>query len=316
MNYPGLVGRDARLAEMLALLLKQGGHVLTPPNSVDDLLEAAERAIAPPAAQPAAPASDKWAPENLARAEWASIHRALVQARDYLCKDGARHTWLDGDIALAGERAKEQRRYLPSVEPVTKGWLATLSSAFHRARQSGSDHDAEKLQEILHHFARADRPPVAFPPEVSEALVTINRALDMLAAGEDFNLVVEKTGVTRVASLAKVSAQAAADEAANTCPPVVVVTVDAGVVKAIDASRAADVVVLDQNIYNCEVTDLTAVGDQLFRVTEKAADIRTDVPGAGAHFVSGVIAHLGEAEVARIAAVDADEEAENAAPRP
>jgi hypothetical protein len=316
MNYPGLAGRDARLAEMLTLLLKRGGHVLTPPDSVDDLLEAAERAIAPPAAQPAAPASDKWAPENLARAEWASIHRALTQARDYLCKDGARHTWLDGDIALAGERAKEQRRYLPSVEPVTKGWLDSLSSAFHQARQRGNDHDAEKLREILHHFARADRPPVAFPPEVSEALGTMSRALDMLAAGEDFNQVVEKTGVTRAVSLARVSAQAAVEEAANTPPPVVVVTVDAGMVKAVDASRPADVVVLDADIYGCDITDLTAVGDGLFRVTEQAANVRANVPGAGAAFVSDVIARLDEAEAVRIAAMDAEEEAENAGPRP
>lgn len=159
MNYPGLAGRDARLVEMLALLLKQGGHVTAPPDSVDALLEAAERAVSPAAAQHAAPSSDKWAPENLARAEWASIHRALVQTRDYLCKDGVRHTWLDGDIALAGERAKEPRQYLPTVEPVSKGWLATLSSAFHRARQSGNDHDAGKLREILHHFALPiDRP--------------------------------------------------------------------------------------------------------------------------------------------------------------
>lgn len=143
----------------------------------------------------------------------------------------------------------------------------------------------------------------------------MSRALDMLATGEDFTQVVEKTGVTRAVSLAKVSAQAAVEEAANTPPPVVVVTVDAGVVKAIDASRAADVVVLDQNIYNCEVSDLTAVGDQLYRVTENSANVRADVPGAGADFVDDVIAHLGAAEAARIVAMDADETAEDAEPR-
>jgi len=144
----------------------------------------------------------------------------------------------------------------------------------------------------------------------------MSRALDMLATGEDFAQVVEKTGVTRAVSLAKVSAHAAVEEAANTPPPVVVVTVDGGVVKAIDASRAADVVVLDQNIYNCEVSDLTAVGDELFRVSENSANIRTDVPGAGADFVHDVIAHLDAAEAARTTAVQAEEEAENAGPRP
>jgi len=45
MKYPGLTGREARLAELLALLLQQDGHVAAAPESVEALLEAAGRAV-------------------------------------------------------------------------------------------------------------------------------------------------------------------------------------------------------------------------------------------------------------------------------
>lgn len=313
MQYPGLAGHDARLAQALAALLQQGGHVDAAPNSVEALLEAAGHALAPGAARAAAPAPGKWDPDAIENAEWASIHRALTQARDYLCKDGTRHTWLDGDIAMAAERAKAPRRHIPTVDPVTKGWLATLSSAFHQARRGEHDHDAEKLREILHYFARADRSPVAYPPEVTQALAVAGRALDMLAAGASFNQVVEQTGVTAAVTLAKASAQAAVEAAADARSPVVVLRMNAGTVLAVDSSHAADVVVLDADIYGSEIPDLTDVGGELYRVTERAANARLDTEGAGAGFVSDVLAHLGEAEGARIAALETEEEAD--APR-
>jgi hypothetical protein len=47
MQYLGLAGHDARLAQALAALLQQGGHVDAVPNSVEALLEAAGHALAP-----------------------------------------------------------------------------------------------------------------------------------------------------------------------------------------------------------------------------------------------------------------------------
>ncbi len=44
--------------------------------------------------------------EGALGADWSAVYGSLIQARDYLQKDGARHTWLDGAIAVADSRAK------------------------------------------------------------------------------------------------------------------------------------------------------------------------------------------------------------------
>jgi Mrp family chromosome partitioning ATPase len=136
------------------------------------------------------------------------------------------------------------------------------------------------------------------------------RALDILAAGASFNQVVEQSAVTAAVTLAKASAQAAVEAAADARSPVVVLRMNAGTVLAVDSSHAADVVVLDADIYGSELPDLTDVGGELYRVTERAANARLDTEGAGADFVSDVLAHLGEAEGARIAALEVEEEAD------
>lgn len=254
MKYPGLVGRDARLAELLALLLQQSGHVVAAPASIDALLEAAGRAV---------------------------------------------------DPAVAAQLQKP----LAPIDPVTNGWLASLSDAFHLARRDGQSHTAGKLHEILSHFARADRPPVAYPPEVTEALATTSRALDLLAQGAEFNHVVEQTGVTAAVSLASVSALAAVQAAAEAPAPVVVVSMSGGVVEAISATQAADVIVLDDDIGTSDPDDLPQIGGKAFRVTERSADTRPGSPHAGSAFVWEVLADLDAADASRAAFAESEIEA-------
>ena len=44
--------------------------------------------------------------EGALAADWGAVHGSLLKAREYLQKDGVRHTWLDGAIGVAESRAK------------------------------------------------------------------------------------------------------------------------------------------------------------------------------------------------------------------
>lgn len=202
-------------------------------------------------------------------------------------------------------------RALPMIDPVTNGWLAALADAFHSARREGSAHTAEKVHEILHHFARGDRLPVAFPAEVTETFDKFGHALDLIAEGHPWDDVAVETGIVFTLGAAKIAAQASIKAAADAQHPVVVVSLKDGMVSAVNATHPADVVVLDADIYSSAPQDLTCIGDDLYRVTELAAVARQDTPGAGADFVLDVMAELDAAD-ARRAAAEAEGEEESA----
>lgn len=203
-------------------------------------------------------------------------------------------------------------RPLPTIDPVTNGWLAALADAFHSARREGSAHTAEKVHEILHHFARGDRLPVAFPAEVTETFDKFSHALDLIAEGHPWDDVAVETGIVFTVRAAKIAAEAAIKAAADAPQrPVIVVSLKDGMVRAVDATHPADVVFLDADISSSAVQDLTCIGDDLYRVTELAAVARQDTPGAD--FVLDVLAGM-DASHARRAVAEAESE-EQSAPR-
>lgn len=202
-------------------------------------------------------------------------------------------------------------RAVPAIDPVTNGWLAALADAFHSARRTGNRHTAEKVHEILHHFARGDRLPVAFPDEVTETFEKFDHALDLIADGHPWDDVAVETNIVFTLRAAKIAAQASIKAAHDAQHPVMVISLADGQVSAINATHVVDVVVLDANIYGSAPQDLTCIGDDLYRVTELAAVARQDMPGAGADFVLDVMAEL-DAAHARRASTEAESEEESA----
>lgn len=202
-------------------------------------------------------------------------------------------------------------RALPAIDPVTNGWLAALADAFHSARRTGNRHTAEKVHEILHHFARGDRLPVAFPDEVTETFDKFDHALDLIAEGHPWDDVAVETNIVFTLRAAKIAAQASIKAAHDAQRPVMVISLADGQVSAVNATHVVDVVVLDSNIYGSAPQDLTCIGDDVYRVTELAAVARQDTAGVGADFVLDVIVELDAAD-ARRAAVEAEGEEEPA----
>jgi len=200
-------------------------------------------------------------------------------------------------------------RTLPTIDPVTNGWLAALADAFHSARRTGDRHTAEKVHEILHHFARGDRLPVAFPDEVTETFDKFNHALDLIAEGHAWDDVAVETNIVFTLRAAKIAAQASIEAAQDAQRPAMVISLANGQVSAVNATHVVDVVVLDANIYGSAPQDLTCIGDDLYRVTELAAVAHEYTPGAGAEFVFDVMAELDAADARRAAAeTEAEEE--------
>ena len=74
--------------------------------------------------------------EGALAADWAAVHGSLIQARDHLQKDGVRHTWLDGGIAVAESRSKK---------PVPDAYLGR---AFTETNESAGAQKAELFDEL------------------------------------------------------------------------------------------------------------------------------------------------------------------------
>lgn len=221
---------------------------------------------------------------------------------------------VDALLAAAGRAVDESGgapASLPAVDPVTNGWLAALADAFHSARRMGETHTAEKVHEILHHFACRDRLPVAFPDEVTKTFERFGHALDLIAEGHPWEDVAVETNIVSVLGAAKIAAQASIKAAHDAQRPVMVISLADGQVSAVNATHVVDVVVLDSNIYGSAPQDLTCIGDALYRVTELTAVARQDTPGVGADFVLDVIANLDAAD-ARRADAEAEGEEESA----
>jgi len=204
----------------------------------------------------------------------------------------------------------------PAVDPVTNGWLAALADAYHSARRAGSTHTASKLHGILHHFARGDRLPVAFPDEVTESFDKFSHVLDLIAEGHHWDDVAVETGIVFTLQAAKIAAQASIKAAADAPQrPVIVVSVADGKVNAVSSTQAADVVVLDADIHGSEPVDLTAIGDDLYRVTTLVATAAQGSDETGSDFVYNVMAELDAADARRRAVECGGESEDEAAPR-
>lgn len=252
------------------------------------------------------------APNNEARL--AQMLTALLQQGGHVASQPES---VDALLEVAGRAVAapgSAPRPLPKIDPVTNGWLAALADAFHSARRTGSAHTAEKVHEILHHFARGDRLPVAFPPEVTETFDKFSHALDLIAEGHLWDDVAVETGIVPTLQAGKIAAHAAIKAADDAKHPVMVISLKGGLVSAVNATHPADIVVLDADIYSSAPQDLTCVGDDLYWVTTLAAMARDDVPGAGADFVHDVLAHLDEADARRSLAEEVDADTD-AAPR-
>lgn len=63
-------------------------------------------------------------------ADWAAVHRSLVQARDHLQKGGVSHTWLDGAIGIAASRQKV---------PVPHAYLPRAADSVAETASAGSE---------------------------------------------------------------------------------------------------------------------------------------------------------------------------------
>lgn len=176
----------------------------------------------------------------------------------------------------------------------TSGWTALLSSAFDVSEGLVHIRNAEKLKEVLHHLARGNHPPVFYPPAVAAALTTAATALDRLAAGDEFNQVVEETGVTAAVSAARISVEAVEALAPRSSgqDPVVVVEINGGVINCIRANMAAHVVILDEDTEGVE--PLRTVDGSEYYVTEQrlSAFGGPGQPGVDPDFVARVIEQL------------------------
>lgn len=309
MKYPGLIGREARLAEVLALLLQQAGHVAAAPASVEALLDVADRATATGAA----------APEPHSYALAASVPRGPLStegARRKLDDMGfnkvdASDSEMDAAWTLANRLRRQHRLFLWAPADLgswlPEGQRQTLTdqivSYVENEAESGNPDLAEALGAVLGVSMRS-------APTAADALATTSRALDMLAGGANFNRVVEETGVTAAVSQALAQAPAAVDDA----PPVVVILMSGGTVNSISATHPADVIVLDDDLETSDPDDLTRIGNKTYRVTEQAAITRPGSSTRGSDFVVDVLAGLCAAEASRLEA-DGDEPEEDDAPR-
>lgn len=309
MKYPGLIGREARLAEVLALLLQQAGHAAAAPSSVEALLEAADQALATSSV-----ARDQRAEPPARRAQLSTTAaRCKLDEMGFSKVDPS-----DSEVELAwvlanGIRAKN--RYFHWAPEDLGSWLPegqrkTLTDQVimyvENAAESGNLELADALGAVL------GVSMYETAPSVSDALDTTMRAFDMLAQGADFNQVVEKTGVTRAVSVASAAAHAADQAAADASRPVVVVTMSGGMVESISATQAADVIVLDDDVGTSDPADLTEIGGKPFRVTERSADTRAGSTEAGSTFVWGVLADL---DAAHGSSPDPDEVDAESGPR-
>lgn len=183
------------------------------------------------------------------------------------------------ELLAAGNKAVAQPiSNTTGVNPVTNGWLATLSSSYHVMKRAGHAHDAGKLNEMLHYLARGDRQPVQFPPEVTNALETVTRALDDLAAGGSFNDVVERTGVTAQVGAARVSAEAAIKAAAEAAEkvPVVLVEMNGSAISLVTATGPAHVVFLDEDTESGDPDNVMPIGNEELYVTDMSAECDRD----------------------------------------
>jgi hypothetical protein len=309
MKYPGLNGREARLAEVLALLLKQAGDVAAAPASVDVLLEVADRATT---AGAAAPEPRTYAPTAHLPRGPLSTDAARRKLNDMgFDKVDASDSEMDAAWTLSSRLRKQHRLFLWAPADLgswlPEGQRQTLTeqivSYVENEAESGNPDLANALGAVLGVSMSA-------APTAADALATTSRALDMLGSGANFNQVVEETGVTAAVSQALAQARAAAEDA----PPVVVVLISGGTVNSISATHPADVIVLDDDLETSDPDDLTRIGNKTYRVTELAAITRPGSSTRGSDFVADVLAGLCGAEATRLEHVD-DEPEEGDAPR-
>lgn len=309
MKYPGLNGREARLAEVLALLLEQAGHVAAAPASIDALLEVADRAVSTGAAAAESRSYPGKAPLPRGPLSTDAARRKLDDMG--FNKVDATDSEVDAAWTLANRLQKQHRRFLWAPADLgswlPEGQRQTLTdqivSYVENEAESGNEDLADALGAVLGVSMRG-------APTAAEALATTSRAFDMLAAGADFNRVVEETGVTAAVSQALAQHRAAAEDA----PPVVVVLMSGGTVNSISATHPADVIILDDDLETSDPNDLTRIGNKTYRVTEQAAITRPGSSTRGADFVVDVLAGLCAAEAARLDAAG-DEPEESEAPR-
>jgi len=309
MKYPGLIGREARLAEVLALLLQQAGHVASAPASVDALLDIADRTVATGAA---APERRSYVPTAPAPRGQLSTDAARLKLNDMgFNKVDASDSEMDAAWTLANRLRKRHRLFMWAPADLgswlPEGQRQTLTdqivSYIENEAESGNPDLADALGAVLGVSMRA-------APAAAAGLATTSRALDMLAGGADFNQVVEETGVTAAVSQALAQNRVAIEDA----PPVVVVLMSGGSVNSISATHPADVIVLDEDIGTSDPDDLPQIGGKTFRVTERSADTRPGSPHAGSAFVWNVLADLDAADASRAAFAESEIEIE-AAPR-
>lgn len=308
MKHPGLNGREARLAEVLALLLQQAGHVAAVPASVDALLEVADRAVA---AGKVAAESRNYTPTAPLPRGPLSTDAARRKLNDMgFDKVDASDSEMDAAWTLANRLRKQHRLFLWAPADLgswlPEGQRQTLAdqivSYVENEAESGNPDLADALGAVLG--------VSMYAAPITAALATTSRALDMLAAGADFNQVVEETGVTAAVSQALAQTRAVVEGA----PPVVVVLISGGTVNSISATHPADVIVLDDDLETSDPNDLTRIGNKTYRVTEQAAITRPGSSTRGADFVVDVLASLCAAEAARLDAAGEEPE-EGEAPR-